>query len=248
MLVHALMAGGIGSRLYGPDGGLKPLEPVGAARVLIDYILDEGKSLGSDLYLVAIGSEGQPIVDHVRAAVTADVRPVRQSFPGTGGAVAKLLEESPEGANVFLTTSDLHGELGEIAAALGDAAGQLATDAPVCILAISPWIESDAAPIFVHTDPGEDGQPSLVTSYGKDVAPSSMVFSGARLLNAAFGRLFVQLVNSSDRDLTDTQLMKRAVAAGARILAVPTLSVFDVDDQPALSLARADYQARSARP
>lgn len=121
MLVHAIMAGGIGSRLFGPAGGLKPLAPLDERNVLIDYILGEGRLLGTDICLVAVTDRGQPIIDHVRGRLDIEVRPVHQALPGTGGAVEALLSGVPAEASVFLTTSDLFGDPGSIASTLGDA-------------------------------------------------------------------------------------------------------------------------------
>lgn len=246
MLVHAVMAGGIGSRLFGPTGGLKALAPLDNSVVLVDYIVDEARLLRADLCLVAITSRGQPIIDHIRSCLNIEVRAVHQDLPGTGGAVGALLSESPDDARMFLTTSDLFGDPGSVASALGSVDEALDTNEPVCLLAVSLPHPNDRSPIYVHV-PASGAEPARVMDYGKDVPPSQFVFSGARLLNAAFSRMLLDLVREIP-SASDTQLMKRAVGDGAKVYAVSTPSVFDVDDGDALHLARALHQGRSARP
>lgn len=246
MLVHAIMAGGMGSRLFGPVGGLKALVPLDNDYLLVDYILAEGRALHADLCVVSISDQGQPIVNHLRAKLQVEVQFAHQDFPGTGGAVSALLKKAPIGASIFLTTSDLYGDPGAISSVLGKAKPLLMSADPVCIIAVSSWREDDESPIYVHMSSLGD-EPTRVALYGKDVAPSQYVFSGARILNSAFSRFVMDIIQAYP-GLTDTQLMKRAVAGGAKIFAAHTPSVFDVDDSQALTLAQEYYQRRSDRP
>lgn len=249
MLVHALMAGGVGSRLYGSNGGLKPLEPIVVDHLLIDYVLDEGRALRPSLYLLAIGDHGQPILDHVRRRVAAPALPVYQSTAGTGGAVVALLEASPPDATILLTTADLHGDPGAISGVLSGLDAVLEEPEPLCVIAVSPRLEDDTMPIHVHTSLPRNGdrlQP--VARYGKGIEPSPSVFSGARILNGPFAQLLLTIARDGAGGWTDTQLMAQAVELGARVFAVSTPSVFDIDDQGTLARARILYQARSARP
>ncbi|MHD0307230.1 NTP transferase domain-containing protein [Rhodococcus erythropolis] len=245
MLVHALMAGGLGSRLYGSNGGSKPLEEVAPRRVLMDYVLDEGIQLDPDMYVIAIRKNGQPVVDHLKSRLRRKVISVQQKGPGTGGAVASILAGSPEGATIFLTTCDLCGERGAIADAFRKVDEVLNSTEPVCVIAVSPWHPSDLTPIFVNTANLLSSKPEKVTRYGKDIAPSSFAFSGARIFNDSFAKLLTAILKDLPGAPTDTELMKHAVEDGAHVLAVLTPSVFDVDDRAALQIAREFYQFRS---
>jgi hypothetical protein len=231
-LIHAILAGGRSTRLYGDAGGCKAIESLSADQVLVDYCLDEACVLSPTRVVVSTSFECEDLLRAHLKFKGLDAEFIVDEPRGTGHAVSRLLSNCVADF-IFLTTCDIAGPSGHLSSFL-----QMATESlegfesePMCIIAISNLSPDESSPIFVHLE--VDG--NTVTGYGKDQRASPLVFGSARVLNLAFATLYRQMWRAG---MTDTETMAAMLQSNRGCIKgalVP--EIFDVDDATALAKA-----------
>lgn len=231
MTALTILAGGRGTRLFGTDGGCKPLIRVTDTVRLIDYLLTEVRHCNLHEIALVVPSGDCAIGPHVQSVLRESVSVHHAEPTGTGDAVRTLLAATSEDT-IIVATCDIFGNPGELSTFIRESISIVeshpSTTEPICVIATSPVPPEDNQPIFVHTTDG------LVTRYGKAVPRSDMSFASVRVMN----RNFATAMLSSSAALTDTSMMASVLARyPGSIRANGTPSLFDVDDGEGLKRA-----------
>jgi CTP:molybdopterin cytidylyltransferase MocA len=240
MLSVAVLAAGRGKRLFGPDGGCKPLVEVVPGFRLIEYSLRESMACNPGNYVVVTHPLDQALRRLLERRGLPNLTLCTASTPTTGSAVNVLLRAVPRGL-VVLTTSDVIGPPRLLSSFVNHAVTILSerpAGRPACIIAVSPADPAESTAIFAHFDLTT----RIVTDYGKAIEPSDYCFASVRVMNQAF---VDAIIDCYEAELTDTQVMSRVLADHpGSIEALPTPELFDVDD--VRSLMKAHMLTRAA--
>lgn len=240
MINLAIFAGGRGTRLFGPSGGVKALVEVAPGVHLIDYLLSETAGIPIDRTAVLVRSMDTTISDYF-AHQDCELTILRQVTEGTGEAVRGVL--SAAAGTVILSTCDIFGHPDSLRRfieaaihAMDTGLANFGEDLPRCVIAVSAIDPNDVSPIYVDHD-----SHGTVNKYGKFIPKTSSAFGSIRIINERFRKLMLGQTEKTDTEMMAALLQKYP----GSILAIHVDGIFDVDD--ASSLQRATTIASSSR-
>lgn len=217
-VVGIVLAGGYGTRLFGPAGGSKGLFIVDG-RPLIDYSLSAIRQAG---------------VDDIAIVTREADSSLRSKYPnylhlsdqGTGTLQA-VLEATTYAvkarADAIISSCDL-----VCAPAAAGALLESSLKNPEWLACFGvTTIANDQNPIWIHS--AGSGQ---ITDYGKGIQPTDRAFASIRFAKLGFSRLVVSIANTLSADInTDTKLMRHLILSEHLIVgSVDIGDAIDVDD------------------
>jgi GTP:adenosylcobinamide-phosphate guanylyltransferase len=238
---HILLAGGRGTRLFGPDGGCKAMTPVGRGAILVDYGLDEVIGTSVIQTIAVVRPEDAHLKAHLRRKLShLTLLEVRRQET-SAGALLRALRMSTAGSLQLVTACDIVGPQGELHAFVGRA-GRLIHCSPGCTAVIGVREAAhglESRPVWVRFDQTSH----VVSGYGKRLAPTGWVFSGCRVLVGTHVRKLLVKRHYLYEGLTDSELMASLIGMDQIFLAEKA-SLIDVDTASDLKMAGEILAAR----
>lgn len=235
-----ILAGGRGTRLFGPRGGCKPLVSVGG-RPLIDFVLTEASRHGIKRVCAAVNEDDVGLLTVLRNDRRfEEIELVYPAATGTMEAV-RALADALGTEDFFISTADVIAPAGVFAQLeLRLRSARLAGSEPLAVFLGSRWVHDDD-PIWIEADAA-----GVILRYGKRIRPAPLVFGNLRLCSPGL----LTAIATIDHSVvgTDTQLMAAVLAAvPGRFLVTEIARVFDVDDADDIRLAETNLRALDAR-
>ena len=224
-LVGVVLAGGIGTRLFGPTGGSKALFDLN----------------GNPLIHYSLSAFDQARIREIAIVVRMKDEKLQSRYP----SCEQIIEESvgtlaavmaagnyarQKGADVIISSCDLVCSPSS-AKALIDAS--LANMNWVAAFGVTT-IANDHSPIWVHSD--ASGQ---IVDYGKAIKPSRTAFASIRFATLEFLDLMSEIGSSVSADIdTDTKLMRHLCVNKKLVAGVVDIGpALDVDDEVDVRIA-----------
>ncbi len=229
MEAMGILAGGKGTRLFGPRGGTKALVKVGD-RPLIDFVLSEAARAGIVRLAIAAREDDHELTEFL----ANDTRFDDVTFIATNG-VSTLdgvlaLNRTLGSEDHLLSTCDVISPPGALRRLIEEGR-KLARSGCLVLFLASDYVHDDA-PIWIHTtDSG------AISAYGKRIRPSRLVFGHIRWVSRHLQDVLRELDTSSVT--TDTELMALLVREQPeRLWALRDGSIIDVDSPSDIEIAK----------
>lgn len=217
-VVGVVLAGGRGTRLFGPEGGSKGLYPLNG-RPLIDYSLATIRQAGVDEIALVVREE-----DHELRSRYPDFAQILDLGEGTLSAILAAAEYAVgRRAGAIISSCDLVCAPGAAKALVDCSSRNPEWSACFGITLIA----NDQTPIWVHTN--HSGQ---IVDYGKGIRSSVYAFASIRFAKHNFLKLILARSKSVSSDVnTDTKLMRQLILSEKVVVgAIDIGQAIDVDD------------------
>ncbi len=214
-----MLAGGVGTRLFGPTGGSKALYSLNG-HPLIDYSLSALRHAGINEIAVVV-RQG----DNELRAQYPDCVQIEETGIGTLPAVLAAATYAIERrADAIISSCDLVCPLSSASALVNSS-----SENPDWVASFGvTTIANDQSPIWVHSDAS-----GRIVNYGKGIERSEQAFASIRFATLGFLELMKATSNTLTQGIdTDTKLMRHLIVSGQVISgAVDIGPALDVDDE-----------------
>lgn len=218
-LVAIVLAGGRGTRLFGPQGGPKWLFTLNG-RPLIDYSLSAIRVARVDEIAIVVRDD-----DFVLRSKYPDFAQIADEGNGTFSAVLAAAEYAVDRqANAVITSCDL-----VCAPMAAKALVESASRNPDWLASFGvTTIANDQSPIWVHSNAS-----GRIVNYGKQIESSEYAFASIRFATLAFLQMALTSAKAvPDHVDTDTKLMRHLIVnEGVIAGSVNIGDALDVDDE-----------------
>ena len=230
-LIGIVLAGGRGTRLFGPEGGAKCLFSLNG-HPLIDYSLSAIRHAGVDE--IALVTREDDLELHSRYP---DFVQISDAGSGTLFAVLAAAEYAVNRqADAIISSCDL-----VCAPTAAKALVDSASNDPEWVASFGvTLIANDQNPIWVHSD-----KAGRILNYGKEIESSEYAFASIRFATLSFLELALESAKSVSSDVnTDTKLMRHLIV-NERVVAgaINIGNALDVDDEVDAKIAEGISQS-----
>lgn len=213
------MAGGTGTRLFGPTGGSKALFNLNGYP-LIHYSLSAFEQARIEEIAVVVKASD----DSLQATYPSCEQIIEESVGTLAAVLAAANYAKSKNANVIISSCDLVCHPSSAKVLIN---ASLANSAWLASFGVTT-IANDHSPIWVHSD--VSGQ---ILDYGKAIEPSGRAFASIRFATLEFLDLISDITTSLSAEIdTDTKLMRHLIVTERLVAgAVDIGPALDVDDE-----------------
>lgn len=230
-IIGIVLAGGYGTRLFGPMGGSKGLFLLNG-RPLIEYSLSTIQYAGANEIVIVVRED-----DFELRSKYSDYRQILDSGRGTFSAVLAAAKYAVDRqADAIISSCDL---VCSITTAKSLVSGLFKNSDWLASFGVTP-IANDQTPIWVHSE--DSGR---ILDYGKEIQSSTYAFASIRFASLSFLQLIINTAsNLILEDInTDTKLMRHLIINEKAIVgAIDIGQALDVDDVTDAEIAKGIVQ------